>query len=62
MRCNKDKIEQLLRESHKDRPKTEVDLNLIENELPSEDKIRKREEDRKKADDERIRRRRRGVI
>lgn len=55
MFCDKDKIEQLLRESYKDRPKTEVDLNLISSEALSEDKLRKKEEDRKKMDDERIR-------
>lgn len=54
MNCDKDKIEQLLRESHKDRPKAEVDLNLISTEVLSEDKLRKKEEDRKKIDEERI--------
>ena len=54
MSCDKDKIEQLLRESHKDRPKAEVDLNLISTEALSEDKMRKKEEDKRKIDDERI--------
>lgn len=55
MICDKDKIEQLLRESYKDRPKSEVDLNLMTTENLSEDKIRKKEEDRKKIEDDRIR-------
>ena len=55
MSVNRDKIEQLLRECHKDRPKIEVDLNLIGNELPSEDVLKKREEDRRRSDEERIR-------
>lgn len=54
MNCDKDKIEQLLRESHKDRPKAEVDLSLLSAEPLTEDRARKREEDRKKLDEERI--------
>lgn len=54
MHCDKDKIEQLLRESYKDRPKSEVDLNLISTEPLSEEKLRKKEEDKKKMDEERI--------
>lgn len=57
MNCDRDKIEQLIRESHKDRPKTEVDLNLIDNEILSAERIRKREEDKKKNDEERIKKR-----
>ena len=54
MFCDKDKIEQLLRESYKDRPKTEVDLNLISSEALNEDKLRRREEDKRKKEQELI--------
>ena len=54
MFCDKDKIEQLLRESYKDRPKTEVDLNLISSEALNEEKLRRREEDKRKKEQELI--------
>lgn len=57
MAIDKDKIEQLIRESHKDRPKSEVDLNLIDNEILSEDKLKKKEEDREKLYQDRIKKR-----
>lgn len=51
MRVNRDKIEQLCRESYKDRPKTEVDVELIGNESFHEDPHRKVLEDQKKAEE-----------
>lgn len=57
MLCNKDKIEQLMRECYKDRPKTEVDLNLITSEKLTDEKIKKREEEKKKNDEEKYKQR-----
>lgn len=62
MRIEKDKVEQLHRETYKDRPKTEVDLNLIGNEILSEDRQRKKVEDQKKHDEERIKKRTQSII
>ena len=54
-RTDIDKIQQLARESYKDRPKTEVDLELIGNESYYEEALRKKNEEEKKANEERIR-------
>ena len=54
MDVNKDKVEQLCRESHKDRPKTEVDLELIGNEATNLERARRMAEDQKKKDEERL--------
>lgn len=57
MYVDPDKIEQLCRESYKDRPKIEVDIELIGNETSYEESLRKKEEDQKRSDEERVRQR-----
>ena len=51
MLVDNDKIQQLRRECHKDRPKTDVDLSLITPEL-NEERQKKIEEDRKRKENE----------
>ena len=56
MSVNKDKIEQLCRESYRDRPKNEVDLECMGNDINTEDRERKLREDKQREKEELIKR------
>jgi hypothetical protein len=58
MRVNKDKIQQLCRENHRDRPQKEIDLDCIINDVANEDREKRLKEDKKRLKDELIRQRR----
>jgi hypothetical protein len=58
MRVNKDKIQQLCRENHRDRPQKEIDLDCIINDVANEDREKRIKEDKKRLKDELIRQRR----
>jgi hypothetical protein len=58
MHKDNDKIEQLFRENHQNRPKIEIDLEKLAAEVNDEDSLRKKQEEQRKADEERLKLRR----
>lgn len=55
MHKDNDKIEQLFRENHQNRPKVEIDLEKLASEVNDEESLRKKQEEQRKADEERLR-------
>jgi len=55
MHKDNDKIEQLFRENHQNRPKVEIDLEKLASEINDEESLKKRQEEQRKADEEKLR-------